>query len=337
MTTVSIRVDSADQVGEARRRAAALASSLRLDETTAGRLALVVTECANNVLKHAKGGEILLNALPLEYAGVDVLALDSGPGMGHVARCFEDGYSTAGSAGTGLGAIERLSTECEVYTAEGKGTAILARVMRAGARRSTAHEFFDTGGVCVPMERETECGDGFVVEQSNGIYRVLVADGLGHGPAAADCANAAIGVFRESSATGPADLMQEVHCALRSTRGAAVAIGFIDVARRELRYAGVGNISGFLWRNGNPRHLLSHPGIVGHDMKTLREVPYELGPNALLLLYSDGITTHWSLDSYEGLLSRDPTLIAGVVYRDHSRRRDDATVVVLREKSGHER
>jgi len=116
-----------------------------------------------------------------------------------------------------------------------------------------------------------------------------------------------------------------------------VAIGFIDVARRELRYAGVGNISGFLWRNGNPRHLLSHPGIVGHDMKTLREVSYELGPNALLLLYSDGITTHWSLDSYEGLLSRDPTLIAGVVYRDHSRRRDDATVVVLREKSGHER
>src|SRR4051794_24710081 len=105
MTTVSIRVETRDQAGEARRRAATMASSLRLDETTAGRLALVVTECANNLWKHAHGGEILLNPLGLEDPGVEVLALDKGPGMSDPARCFQDGYSTAGSPGTGLGAI----------------------------------------------------------------------------------------------------------------------------------------------------------------------------------------------------------------------------------------
>jgi hypothetical protein len=100
-----------------------------------------------------------------------------------------------------------------------------------------------------------------------------------------------------------------------------------------MRFAGIGNIAGLAWRDGAPRHLLSHPGIVGHDIRNVRQLTYELEPNGLILLYSDGISTHWSLDSYEGLLSRDPSLIAGVVYRDHSRRRDDSTVVVVRQRS----
>jgi anti-sigma regulatory factor (Ser/Thr protein kinase) len=335
MTSVSIQVDTADQAGEARRRAARIASALRLDETTAGRLALVVTECANNLWKHGGGGEILLNSPGADGSGVDVLALDRGSGMGDPARCFQDGYSTAGSAGTGLGAVCRLSEECQVYTADGKGTALLARVQKNGGSPPNPAERFEIGGVCVPQRGETLCGDGYIVEQADGGCRVLVADGLGHGPAAADCADAAIGAFREGRETSsPGELLQEVHGALRTTRGAAVAIGFIDTARRELRYAGIGNIGGFLWRNGQARHLLSHPGIVGHDIRMVRELTYELGPDIMLLLYSDGISTHWSLSGYEGLLSRDPSLIAGVVYRDHSRRRDDATVLVVRERSG---
>jgi anti-sigma regulatory factor (Ser/Thr protein kinase) len=333
MTSVAIRVDTADQAGEARRRAAAVAAALRLDEQTAGRLALVVTECANNVWKHGGGGEILLNSGTPDD-GVDVLALDKGPGISDVARCFQDGYSTAGSSGTGLGAIQRLSTECQLYTAPGNGTALLARVRRTGAQKSNGGGRFEIGGVCVPQHGETLCGDGYAVEQTGGDCRVLVADGLGHGPLAAACADAAVGAFREGrEASSPAELMHEVHGALRTTRGAAVAVGFIDMVRRQLRYAGVGNIGGFLWRDGQARHLLSHPGIAGHDIRTLRELTYELGPHVLVLLYSDGISTHWSLDGYEGLLSRDPSLIAGVLYRDHSRRRDDATVVVLRERS----
>src|SRR3982751_6538624 len=160
MTTVSIQVDTADQAGEARRRAASIAATLRLDETTAGRLALVVTECANNLWKHGGGGEILLNPLGPDASGVDVLALDKGPGMTDVARCFQDGYSTAGSAGTGLGAIERLSTECHLYTVPGKGTALLARV-RKTASAPRAVESFEVGGISVPQKGESLCGDGF--------------------------------------------------------------------------------------------------------------------------------------------------------------------------------
>jgi anti-sigma regulatory factor (Ser/Thr protein kinase) len=328
MTSIRIPVETYDQAGEARRSAASLASSLGLDENTAGRLAIVVMECANNLWKHAGGGEILLTPLGPDTPGVEVLALDRGQGMGDIARCFQDGYSTAGSPGTGLGAVARLSTFHDIYTAPGKGVALFAQICRKPPRPAPA-SLLEIGGVSVPMRGETECGDDFAVCGSN----ILVVDGLGHGPIAAECARAAVLAFEESDAASPADLMRIVHGALRSTRGAAVSIAQVDITRGELRYAGIGNIAGSVWNEGGPRHLLSHPGIVGHDMRNVRELTYRLSDNVLVLLYSDGIATHWSLDAYEGLPSRHPSLIAGVIYRDHSRRRDDATVIVVRERA----
>ena len=60
--------------------------------------------------------------------GVEILALDKGPGIRDLERSLRDGYSTAGGAGTGLGAISRLSSEFDVYSPPGKGTALLARI-----------------------------------------------------------------------------------------------------------------------------------------------------------------------------------------------------------------
>jgi hypothetical protein len=47
-------------------------------------------------------------------------------------------------------------------------------------------------------------------------------------------------------------------------------------------------------------------------------------------MYSDGLASLRDLEPYPGLMARDPAVIAGVLYRDFSRRRDDATVVVAR-------
>jgi len=58
----------------------------------------------------------------------------------------------------------------------------------------------------------------------------------------------------------------------------------------------------------------------------------ELPDHALVVLHSDGIETRWTVDRIRPLLQRDPTLVAAVLLRDHTRRRDDATVVVIRRK-----
>jgi anti-sigma regulatory factor (Ser/Thr protein kinase) len=325
MNTISIRVEGADQAGEARRRASTLGAAAGLAETAGGRLAIVVTELANNIWRHAGCGEILVTDCGDQC--VEVLALDKGPGMTDPARCFQDGYSTAGSSGTGLGAVARLSDFHDLYTAAGKGSAILARIgSRSATERSSGVRL---GGISVPMRGEQVCGDAHAIRGGNAAY-VLAVDGLGHGPGAADCADAAVAAFSEATLEGTADLLREIHGALRSTRGAAVSIARIDYHRRQVLYSGVGNIAGAIWDGASSRHLLSHPGIVGHDSRNVRELTYDLPPDALVLLYSDGIATHWSLASYEGLLLRDPALIAGVIYRDQSRGRDDATVVVVR-------
>jgi hypothetical protein len=77
--------------------------------------------------------------------------------------------------------------------------------------------------------------------------------------------------------------------------------------------------------------MVSHNGTVGAEMRKVQEFVYRWPKGAPVVFHSDGITTHWDLQAYPGLASRQSALIAGVIFRDFQRGRDDATVVVLRE------
>ena len=138
-------VDEPSQVGEARRRIVELGASIGLDSDQQGRLALVVNELGSNLVKHGGGGVLLIRGLQTP-AAVEVLAIDRGAGMASVAECFRDGYSTAGSSGTGLGAVRRLASLVDVYTTQPGGTAIVARVA-ADSRRHRGGPALDVGAV----------------------------------------------------------------------------------------------------------------------------------------------------------------------------------------------
>jgi anti-sigma regulatory factor (Ser/Thr protein kinase) len=314
----------------ARRSARTLAAERGLDETEAGKVALVVTEAATNLVKHAGGGEILVGSAG-EEAGVTVLSLDRGPGMANLAACIRDGFSTSGTTGTGLGAISRLATRFDIVSAPGAGTALIAAV--APARRPPLNETFDVGGVSVPAPEEVVCGDAWAVAPVADGIKVIVVDGLGHGPLANDAAEAAVQAFRSTIARPLPEAMETVHGALKSTRGAAVALAAIDTRRRVVTFIGIGNIMGAILGDGHLRSMVSHGGIAGHGTVRIQLFTYPWPEQGMLVMCSDGIATQWSLDSYPGLRQRDPTLIAGVLYRDHARGRDDATVVVVRERA----
>lgn len=332
MTRISIRVDGPEAVGEARRRTVALALEQAMDEATASRAAIVVTECASNVWKHAGGGEMLLSPLDSSgHAGVEILALDKGPGIHDIARCFQDGYSTAGSAGTGLGAVHRLSSHYDIHSVPGKGTALLARVWKGDRelpRAPKAH--LEVGAVVVPVRGEVVSGDGYAVHQEADFSTIMVVDGLGHGPDAAACADAAKEAFLEIAGAEPAEIFDALHSSLRPLRGAAAVVVRFEPDRRVIRYYGIGNIAGLVYGNGDSKHMVSQPGIVGHNSRNVREFTYDWPVGSMVLLYSDGITTHWSLADYDELLVHDPALVAAVLYRDLARGRDDATMVVAR-------
>ena len=174
-------------------------------------------------------------------------------------------------------------------------------------------------------------GDGYAVRQDGDTTVMMVVDGLGHGPQAADAATQAQRLFDRHWRQAPAELLDTLHAGLRSTRGAAVAIARVDPARRVVSYAGVGNIVGAIAAPGESKRLLSHNGTVGHVARKIQAIDYPLPATpALLVMHSDGLGTSWSIDAYPGLVHAHPTLVAAVLHRDFSRGRDDATAVALR-------
>lgn len=327
---VAIPVAENTHISEARRASSRLAQDVQFDPVFQEHLAIVVTELARNVLIHGGGGEIVLQ--PQRNAAgtvwIDVLALDKGPGIADVSRALSDGYSTAGTPGTGFGAVSRLASLLEVYSRAGEGTAVLAR-LESGKEELGIGSVI--GSVCVPIAGETRCGDAWEHQEQMGRRLIIVADGLGHGDGASDAANEALEAFHANQHRSPKDIIEAAHARLQKTRGAAVAVAEIDFERRLVRYSGVGNIAGAIVANGKSRSMISHNGIVGHLSERIQELSFPWQPDAFLIMHSDGINTRWNLDRYPGLQNKPAALIAAVLYRDFKRGRDDATVVVSRE------
>lgn len=325
------RIAEASQVSAVRRSLAEFSRAAGLSEVEGGNAAIALTEAATNMLKHAGGGEIVLRSLGEPASGVEILALDEGPGMANWELSARDGYSTGTSPGNGLGAMRRLASEFDVYTKPGKGSAFRLTFWRSGSRAASA---FEIGAVCLPVAGEIECGDTWTARESDEAAVFIVADGLGHGPDAALASRAAVFAAQRGAMLGPVPLMEQVHGALRPTRGAAVAIAQVEhgaAGPARIRFAGIGNISAGLHAE-QTRQFASHAGIVGHNMRKVSEFTQPWGEGALLIMHSDGLATHWSLEKYPGLSMRHPGVIAAVLYRDLARGRDDVTVLVIRQK-----
>jgi len=305
-------IADASSVAFARRGALDAARRIGLNDTDAGRVALIVTEAATNILKHAGHGEILVRELCTRTSlaaaatpdGVEIIALDQGPGIRDLHAALTDGMSSTGTPGNGLGAMHRLSNDFAIYSQPGTGTAW------------------------------TVLGD------ERGLT-TLVIDGLGHGPDAHRAAKAGIEVVHTHRGRSPGELIERMHDALRPTRGAAAAVARIDFASGRVTFAGVGNISASVHgaQDGTvpadatiarSRQLVSHNGIVGHTVRKIQEFEAAWSRNAMLVMHSDGVATRWQIEHYPGLANRSASLIAAMLYRDFARGRDDATVVVTK-------
>jgi anti-sigma regulatory factor (Ser/Thr protein kinase) len=326
-------IDEQSQVGNARRAAMELAASLQFGDEQVGQVGLAATECASNILKHAGRGRMLVHSLQRDDVdGVEIIALDKGPGIADVPASLRDGHSTRGTLGGGLGALSRMSEGFEIFTQPGKGTAVrLEFWAREVPKRA---EPIEVGGLCVPMHGESVCGDGWAVERWRDQVSVLIADGLGHGVSAHEAARVAISTLKNHPREAPRAVVETCHSELAHTRGAAVAVAQLMSSAQRGSFAGVGNIVARVEASAANRHLVSYNGTVGHTLRKLQEFAFPWPLNALLVLHSDGLGTHWDFGAYPGLTSRHPALIAAVLYRDYDRGRDDASVVVVRNRGG---
>ena len=186
------------------------------------------------------------------------------------------------------------------------------------------------GAVLAPYPGEPVCGDNWAWRDTRCGRTVMLVDGSGHGTEAARAAELAARTFSQHADAACEEIVERVHHALMPTRGAAVAVARIDGAAKVVRFVGVGNIGAVLAHGGTTRHMVSHNGTAGHVAPRIREFSYDFTSDPLVIMHSDGIGSRWDIGAYPGLAAQHPSLIAGVLMRDHRRGRDDALAVVMR-------
>lgn len=327
----TITIDDHSRIAEVRRAATLLGHTMGLTPELIARAALVTSELCSNILKYAERGEVWLNTLSAHGVayGLDIVALDRGPGIANFDAAAKDGFSTGGSLGIGLGTVRRAAELFDVYSAPGLGTALLVRLQEKRLA-VPADDGFAVASRMTPIRGEIVSGDSWSCLRFEHSLAVAVVDGLGHGPKAAEAAHAAIEAFHRSVRdVGPAQAIQLAHQALLSTRGAVMAVACIDSRSQTLRFAGLGNISAIVSTQGVAARLGSTDGTVGYGVRKARESTMAWTPRSTLIMNSDGLSSRWNLSRHPGLLACHPVLIAAVLHRDFARNTDDATVVVV--------
>lgn len=291
---------------------------------------LIVSEISTNLLKHAGGGEIIVRALYEGHKGIEILSIDKGPGMSDPAKMIEDGVSTTNTLGHGLGSIKRLSDQFQLYSVKGWGTVLLSRVFtQPNAEASPSKTDIYPIVLCKPGE--TLCGDSYAWKVNPYFVKVLLADGLGHGPLANKASQKACEVFKKSVFNNPSDILNDIHRQVKDTRGLVGTVAVYDLLKKEWKICGVGNISTRLCNAISSKTHMPYNGILGVNISSrLESQSFVNEAGSYLILCSDGISSRWETSKHPSVFRYDLSILSAVIYKDYARQSDDMSVVVLK-------
>ena len=291
-------------------------------------LDIIVSEMTSNLAKHALGGEILLGTVASdgnEY--IEVISIDNGPGMQDPQKMIADGMSTTNTLGHGLGSIKRLSDRFEIFSQKGWGTIVLSRLSKKeNPKKKHGVEIVP---FVVAKPGETTSGDGCYYKLTDEYFKLLVADGLGHGADANKAVNEAVNAFKICPFDNPVEILQFIHTSIRKTRGIVGTVVLFNLKTKTWRIAGIGNISTKMANAFSSRNYLAYNGIIGHNIPNSMKVQeFSINDFQQVILCSDGIKSRWDLARYPGIGKYDPTIQASALYKDFGRRTDDMSIVI---------
>ena len=295
---------------------------------------ILVSELGSNLIKHASGGEILAGILPPgEGAGLELISIDNGPGIPDLVRMMKDGASTTQTLGHGLGSIRRFSDHFEIYSQKDWGTILLSRIYpESGPKKNARTSLLSLRSLVISKPGELVSGDGsysFIGE--DGIIKLLVADGLGHGAEANRAVREAIAAFRDFDSDSPAEILRHLHSELKKTRGIVATVVLVDPVRKTWKLCGIGNISTRLSGFQQPKGYLSYNGIVGHNIPhTLNDQELSQNEYQQIVLCSDGIRSRWEHAKLPDLHKQDLIVQAAALYKDFGRKTDDMSIIIGR-------
>lgn len=125
----TVTVNKESHIAKARIAAQLLAKSLGFLDVDTGCVATSVSELANNLLSHTpNGGTITMIAIKQNgKVGIEIIAVDEGPGIQDLKQAMQDGFSTNRGLGGGLPGVKRLMDEFYITSEVGRGTRIVTR------------------------------------------------------------------------------------------------------------------------------------------------------------------------------------------------------------------
>ena len=183
-------------------------------------------------------------------------------------------------------------------------------------------------GICVrPIAGEDESGDACLVEPwSRGVV-VVVSDGLGHGPAAAEASRVLLAHVCAAIEMPLEQILAGAHRALVKTRGVVATIARIDEGAGKLELAGLGNVTTRLVQGvAPPLHVLVPAGVLGGAYRPARAQSVDFAVGDLLVMHTDGIRSRFDLAP---LRSLPPDELARAVVAAHGKTTDDAACAVV--------
>ena len=333
-TYTSFAADDRSYFSLTRREIHRMAKQCGIPEARLNEIDIIVSELTSNLEKHTiGGGEILAGIFDEDdNCYLEIICIDNGPGFRNIEKMMADGYSSSGTLGQGLGSIKRLSDVFDVYSLAGWGTLVLSRVYKeVPVIVSPARGAVIFKPLVVAKPREKVSGDGSFIQRLENGFKVLVADGLGHGPDANHAVNEAVKAFRECTETTAANTIRHLHQAIKTTRGVVANVIFYQAHTRTWCAAGVGNID-TKWIGGlNVKPQMCYNGIVGHNLpNTINDVCLPQQEYQQFIACSDGIRSRWEPTKLPMITRHDPIILAAAIYKEYARRTDDMSVVICK-------
>jgi anti-sigma regulatory factor (Ser/Thr protein kinase) len=302
-----------------------------------GEIDIIVSELASNIIKHAKKGELLYRFFKAKDNPVfEVIALDNGPGIKDLHLMMKDGASSTNTLGQGLGAIKRLSNFSQIYSPTNAGTITYCQI--CSEDQDDLPEELEKKilirAISIAKPGEKECGDGYCIKKEGTRIKLIMGDGLGHGPLAQLAAKTAIVSFNNNiKENDPVDILKAIHNDVKKTRGLVATVVILDTKEKNIKLCGIGNIACRLYNGIVLKSNMSYNGIVGLNIpNTINHTSTPLEKNQTLILCSDGITSRWDLSKYTFILKYDPIIMAAIIYRDHGRKTDDMSILIAKVK-----
>lgn len=326
-----VEVTAAAEVHRASDCARDFSSGLGFSSAESEEIALVVTELASNLIKHARGGRITVKSIKEETRiGIQIESEDNGPGIPDVERALTDGYSTTGSLGTGLGTVNRLVDELEFRAhPHPPGLHVICqRWLRPSTKRFKVREL-EFGAATRSCRMLPDNGDAIILRQWDGHALTGVIDGLGHGQFAKKAAQTARQYIEQHFDQPLAALFRGVGRTCRATRGVVMALVRFNLDEQKLAVASVGNVEVRLIGNEHP-NIVVRRGILGLNAPAPVITEHSWTPSSALVVHSDGLQPHWRWDDFRDAIREDPGVIALQMLRKFGRMEDDATVVVAK-------